>query len=437
VVEQVGRGVERWHPGDEVIGFTHNRASHAELVVVEAENLTRRPAAVPWDAHRTQGVSVEKIDATPPLAGGRPSGFRRAFRYRAGLSGLAALWVFAHMSFGGPAIGGDVLGGLAAVVWIVLTVAYLRQGPRQILADARDATVGPFLAALVMSAYVLAASWLEPLAPGTARAIVNAFLVIGLLVSGRLTGQWLTGGLEEAGFGPSFYLPAVGIGFIGADAAATVRLHSIAQLFFGIGIAGWVLISSVTLNRMFFRPRLAPSLIPTMVIEMAPAAVAGNAYFLIHPGSPDVLLLGLSGYTAVMLIAQIRLLPLYRSLSFTPSFWSSTFPSANMALFALGWVHLEHPPGSDAYGWVLVAAITILVGAIAARTVVAAAHGQLLPSSRRTDATSPRAAVEASRQPVPNAATERRDPGRPLRGARGPGWISRNPLSQASTKEDR
>jgi NADPH:quinone reductase-like Zn-dependent oxidoreductase len=50
VVEQTGAGVERWQPGDEVIGFTHNRASHAELVVVEADDLTARPPGVPWDA---------------------------------------------------------------------------------------------------------------------------------------------------------------------------------------------------------------------------------------------------------------------------------------------------------------------------------------------------------------------------------------------------
>ena len=50
VVEQTGQGVDDWHAGDEVIGFTDNRASHAELVAVPAENLTPRPAAVPWDA---------------------------------------------------------------------------------------------------------------------------------------------------------------------------------------------------------------------------------------------------------------------------------------------------------------------------------------------------------------------------------------------------
>ena len=50
VVAEVGAGVEGFAVGDEVIGFTHNRASHAELVVAEAQNLTPRPAAVPWEA---------------------------------------------------------------------------------------------------------------------------------------------------------------------------------------------------------------------------------------------------------------------------------------------------------------------------------------------------------------------------------------------------
>ncbi|MEU7863506.1 NADP-dependent oxidoreductase [Nonomuraea sp. NPDC049141] len=49
VVAEVGAGVDGFTSGDEVIGFTHNRASHAEFVVVEAADLTRRPADVPWE----------------------------------------------------------------------------------------------------------------------------------------------------------------------------------------------------------------------------------------------------------------------------------------------------------------------------------------------------------------------------------------------------
>jgi NADPH:quinone reductase-like Zn-dependent oxidoreductase len=50
VVTETGTGVDTFAAGDEVIGFTENRASHAEYVVVPAENLTAKPAEVSWEA---------------------------------------------------------------------------------------------------------------------------------------------------------------------------------------------------------------------------------------------------------------------------------------------------------------------------------------------------------------------------------------------------
>jgi NADPH:quinone reductase-like Zn-dependent oxidoreductase len=49
VVEQVGEGVDGFAAGDEVIGFTDERASQAELVAISAENATPKPAGVSWD----------------------------------------------------------------------------------------------------------------------------------------------------------------------------------------------------------------------------------------------------------------------------------------------------------------------------------------------------------------------------------------------------
>src|SRR5579864_6576025 len=42
-VEELGPGVREWKVGDDVIGFTDNRASHAEYVIVEAAHLTAKP----------------------------------------------------------------------------------------------------------------------------------------------------------------------------------------------------------------------------------------------------------------------------------------------------------------------------------------------------------------------------------------------------------
>jgi len=49
VIEEVGDAVKSFKVGDEIIGFTNNRASQADLVVVDADHLVRRPAHVSWE----------------------------------------------------------------------------------------------------------------------------------------------------------------------------------------------------------------------------------------------------------------------------------------------------------------------------------------------------------------------------------------------------
>jgi NADPH:quinone reductase-like Zn-dependent oxidoreductase len=72
VVEEVAPGVTRVSVGDEVIGFTHERASQAEFVVVDAGNLVPRPAQVSWDqagglfvAGTTAFAAVRAVDLKP------------------------------------------------------------------------------------------------------------------------------------------------------------------------------------------------------------------------------------------------------------------------------------------------------------------------------------------------------------------------------------
>lgn len=49
VIEEAGAGVAGFSPGDEVIGFSQKRSSQAELVLVEAGDLTRKPEKVSWE----------------------------------------------------------------------------------------------------------------------------------------------------------------------------------------------------------------------------------------------------------------------------------------------------------------------------------------------------------------------------------------------------
>jgi NADPH:quinone reductase-like Zn-dependent oxidoreductase len=71
IVAEVGSGVTSFSAGDEVIGWTDNRASQAEYVVVEEQHLTAKPAGVPWAvagalfvAGVTAWAAVRAVDLT-------------------------------------------------------------------------------------------------------------------------------------------------------------------------------------------------------------------------------------------------------------------------------------------------------------------------------------------------------------------------------------
>lgn len=49
IVEEIGSAVKNVAVGDAIIGFTNNRASHADLVLVEDDHLVPRPAHVSWE----------------------------------------------------------------------------------------------------------------------------------------------------------------------------------------------------------------------------------------------------------------------------------------------------------------------------------------------------------------------------------------------------
>ena len=101
VVEEVGDGVTDVSVGDEVIGFTHERASQAELVAVDAGDLTPRPPGVPWDVAgalfvagstayaAVQAVAPNKDDTV--VVSGAAGGVGTIAVQLAGLSGATVL----------------------------------------------------------------------------------------------------------------------------------------------------------------------------------------------------------------------------------------------------------------------------------------------------------------------------------------------------------
>jgi len=156
-----------------------------------------------------------------------------------------------------------------------------------------------------------------------------------------------------------------------------VRLHTLAEASFGIGLICWFFLGSIVFNRLFFQPGLPPALVSTLAIELAPVALAGIAYSALTGGVMNTFSYFLAGYGVLMVIVQLRFVPLYVHLRFSPGFWAFTVPYAAAATDALQWISLRHPAGATAYATVIIVAISAFIAVIAVRSVALAAHGKL------------------------------------------------------------
>jgi tellurite resistance protein len=320
-----------------------------------------------------------------------------------GLAGLATAWRIAvELGLASHWVS-DTLTAVAALMWVTSCLLYLRyalSARGAFFRDITDTTAGPFASLALITPVLLVADGLAPYAHDQAAVLIDILAVAILLLGGWFTGFWMRGGVELDRLHPGYFLPTVAGGLVASAGAAEVGQLQLAQLMLGLGLICWVIVGSMILGRLIFRPPLPDALAPTMAIEVAPAAVASVAYLFSTGGRVDAFATILAGYGLLMVAAQLPLLPRYLRLKFSLSSWAFTFSWAAVASTALFWIASGHPAGDRLYSYLVLAAISLLVGGVAARTVLALARHQLLPPTPGTAAI-PTAEPAADARTVP------------------------------------
>lgn len=207
--------------------------------------------------------------------------------------------------------------------------------------------------------------------------IVGVFAASTVLVGGLLTGQLIAADHDPDDAHPGYFLPTVAGAFVAAVTVAQVGFRSAAWAAFGIGVICWLMLGSLLLNRLYFRAQLPDALTPTLAIELAPPTVGGLAWLALGGSMTGTDILG--GYTVLMVLVQVRLIPKYARLRFEPSFWAFTFPYAATVSYALDWLNLKRPVGYRAYVVIVLALIAGFIGIVAVRSLILLARGQFLP----------------------------------------------------------
>ena len=299
-----------------------------------------------------------------------------------GLAGLTTAWRIAVHQHLAPHEVSDILAALAAFAWLISVLLYLRYvlATRGALtSDLHDKTIGPFASLALITPILLATDGIAPYWRPAAAVVVDVFIVGVVLLGAWLTGTWMRGGTDLDRLHPGYFLPTVAGGLVASAGAAEVGQQRLAQLMFGLGIVCWFIVGSMVFGRLIFRPPLPEALVPTMAIEVAPAAVASLAYFSTYGARITPFAAALAGYGLLMVLAQIPLLGRYLRLKFSMATWAFTFSWAAVASTLLFWIDAEHVAGGRTFSYLVLAAISVLVTAIAARTLVAISRGSLIP----------------------------------------------------------
>lgn len=288
-----------------------------------------------------------------------------------GLAGLAGTWSAAVDQLGMPGILGECFWVVAAIAWVWLIVAHLRRGARSaesLGSQLRNPAQGA-VAALVPAVGMLLGNHLFGFWKVGGGILIVVCLVASLAFAGWHLSHWANGRTGVDAIHGGYFLPTVASGYVAAISFADLGLTGPAIGAFGIASLFWVVIFTVLMFRLASRPPLPAPLVPTMMIMLAPPALGGEAWFAIEGLHSDPVADFLAATLVLLAAMQIALLPTYRRLPFSLGFWSFTFPLAAAATSTIDWMSIAHPAGWQGVDVAVLAAVTVIIAAIAARSL--------------------------------------------------------------------
>jgi tellurite resistance protein len=320
--------------------------------------------------------------ATAPPKGRRASHLVTAnlFGIPFGFAGLAQCWSTAHAFGSVPVWPGQLLWVLTGLVYLVLLVAYVRNVLRtgRAATEVADRTFGPFTALILILPLLLGLA-LAPYAPRTGTAIFLVCVAVVTVFGGWVSGQWIISSVPLERWHPGYFLPTVAGPLLAAGGCASLGFTGLASILFGYGLLCWIVVGSIILLRLVTLPLPPTPLLPTLVIELAPPVVAGSAWFAINGNRPDMMAYGLAGYTVLMVVTQLRLVPLYARVPFAAGVWAYAFTSAAAVVVAIRWLSAEAVEAGPVITSLLLAGISLGFAALTLRTVVSLVRGTFLP----------------------------------------------------------
>jgi tellurite resistance protein len=257
----------------------------------------------------------------------------------------------------------------------VLYAAKALRHPAEVSADWHHPVKIAFFPAVSISLLLLATALLE-IVP----ALAEVFWMIGTAAQGLLAlaviSAWIGHRPFQTGMmTPAWFIPAVG-NVIVPLAGAKLGYLEVSWLFFSGGLIFWVVLLTLVMNRLMFHDPMPGKMVPTLMILVAPPAVAFTSWLRLEGevGPFGHFLLSAGYIFALLVLTQASKL---RGLPFALSWWALSFPVAALAIASFGYAHAAGSVAHCGIGTGLLALLVLVVIGLIWRTSKAVRAGQI------------------------------------------------------------
>ncbi len=297
-----------------------------------------------------------------------------------GLSGLAQAWRLAHGSLGAPAWIGEAIGAFAIGVFLLMSLAYLAKlakHPQAVQAEFHHPVAGNFFGTIVISLLLLSAI-VGPYSAATAQAVWTVGMLLTFALCFVVFSRLLRGQIDASHAVPPWIIPCVATLDIPVT-GGQMPMAWAAEINLLAGAVGAVLalvLFAMIVGRLVHRDPLAPSMTPSLMVLVAPFAVGFLAYLNIVGGVDRFA--ALLFYFGLFMFAVITPKVFRTSVPFSPGWWAISFPMAALVNAALKYAEFRASAPLWILAVVLLAALSLVLLVLTARTVQIVLNGKLL-----------------------------------------------------------
>lgn len=295
-----------------------------------------------------------------------------------GLCGLTLALHAAEVAFGWTSLASDMAYYVTFGVFIIISGFYVAKAIRHgaaVRSEWNHPVKLAFFPAISISLLLLATASI-----GRSDGLAEVLWLAGAALQAVLTLAVVSGWIGTRAFlhgqlSPAWFIPAVG-NVIVPIAGAQLGYADLSWYFMSVGLVFWIVLLTLVINRLVFHDPLPGRLQPTLVILIAPPAVAFVAWLrLTGDAGPFAIILLNAAYFFTLLVAMQ--LPRIIRLPFALSFWALSFPFAAVTIASFVYAGASGSGTHQTIGSVLLAVLVVIIAGLLLRTVRAIVAGEI------------------------------------------------------------